>query len=140
LGWLGELHPLALEAFAVQGTVVAFELETKALLATARPARDFVPIPQFPAVQLDIAIVVSEETGAEKVCQVIRSAAGSLLEDVRLFDVYRDAQKLGEGRKSLALALQYRAADRTLTSDEVEKLHDKVLRKLSAATGGELRV
>ena len=67
------------------------------------------------------------------------SAGGKLLEDARLFDVYRDKERLGAGRKSMAYALTYRAADRTLTSDEVDKAHERLVKKVCTATGAEVR-
>jgi phenylalanyl-tRNA synthetase beta chain len=139
LGWLGDIHPLAAKAFELDGEVIAFELELEALLAAAQPKREYVDVSLFPAVELDLAIVLDEQITAERVQQIITSAAGQLLQSARLFDVFRDEDKLGAGKKSLALALSYRAADRTLTSDEVEKLHSKVVRKLTGATGGTIR-
>jgi phenylalanyl-tRNA synthetase beta chain len=139
LGWLGELHPLALAAFGIEVPVTAFELELKALLGAASEACDCRTLPIYPAVQLDIALIVDEQVTAERVMQALRRAGGALLWDLRLFDVYRDAEKIGRGRKSLAFSLSYRSPERTLTSREVEKLHAKVLRAACAATGGELR-
>ncbi|MDR3052516.1 MAG: phenylalanine--tRNA ligase subunit beta [Coriobacteriales bacterium] len=139
LGWIGELHPSACTAFEATAPVVAFELEVKALLAAAQPARPYKDVPQYPAIDLDVAVVVDESVSAVSIEQVITSAAGNLLDSVRLFDVYRDAEKIGAGKKSLALTLTYRAADRTLTSEEVDSLHQKVLRKLSGAVGAEIR-
>jgi phenylalanyl-tRNA synthetase beta chain len=139
LGWLGELHPTACAAFEVTAPVVVFELELKALLAAANPARPYKDVPLYPAIELDLALVVEEAVTAERIEQAIVAAAGSLLDGVRLFDVYRDAAKLGEGKKSVAFKLTYRAPDRTLTSQEVDLLHAKVVRKASAAVGAELR-
>jgi len=139
IGWLGEIHPLVAADFEIDVPVVVFELDKTALINAARPARDYKEVPLFPSIDLDLAIVVSEEVTAERVMQVIRNAAGNLLDDVRVFDVYRDADRLGAGKKSLAFSLRYQALDRTLTSEEVEKVHDKVLRKLEGATGAVLR-
>jgi len=139
LGWIGEIHPLVCEAFDIVAPVVAFEFDLKLLVSAAEKARPYKDVPQYPAVDLDLALVVADEVTSEKVIQAISSAAGALLDEVRLFDVYRDARKLGEGRKSLAFALSYRASDRTLTLEEVEKLHQKVIGKVIGATGGELR-
>jgi phenylalanyl-tRNA synthetase beta chain len=75
---------------------------------------------------------------AERLEQALRSAGGKLLDSVRLFDVYRGAG-IAAGRKSMAFALSYRAPDRTLTTDEVEPVHAKLVRKVSAAVGGEIR-
>jgi phenylalanyl-tRNA synthetase beta chain len=96
-------------------------------------------VPTFPAVEIDQAFVVAEDVTHEKMCQVMTSAGGKLLESVALFDVYRDAQRVGEGKKSVAYSLTYRAQDRTLTSEEVQKQHDKLVKKVCAATGAEVR-
>ena len=71
--------------------------------------------------------------------QAITGAGGNLLDSVRLFDVYRDADRIGTGKKSLAFSLAYRADDRTLTTDEVEKTHERLARKVCNACGGEVR-
>jgi len=139
LGWVGEIHPLACEAFGVKGSPVAFELDRHALIASAQDAREFQDIPRFPAVQMDFAIVVDDEVSAERVEQVIRSTGGRHLGEVRLFDVYRDALRLGRGRKSLAFSLSYRDPERTLSAEEVEKQHERLVRKVCAATGGTPR-
>lgn len=139
LGWVGELHPLAVAAFDAQAPVVAFELDVDALAKAARPARDYVDVPTFPAVSMDVAFVVDEAVTCEKLMQCMTSAGGKLLEEARLFDVYRDEERVGAGKKSMAFALTYRAADRTLTSEEVDKAHDRLVKKVSAATGAEVR-
>lgn len=138
VGWLGEVHPRVLDAYECAGPVAAFELQLKPLLKAARDVRPFVDLPRFPAVKIDLAIVVDEAVTAERAEQSIRSAGGKMLEDVRLFDVYRGAG-VGEGRKSLAFSLTYRDPERTLTDDEVAAAHDKVVRKATAALGAELR-
>ena len=139
LGWVGELHPLAVAAFEVNGPVVAFELDLAALVRESQPSRPYVDVPQFPAVTMDVAFVVGEDVTHERLVQCMSSAGGKLLEDARLFDVYRDEERLGAGKKSMAYALAYRAADRTLTSEEVEKAHEKLVKKVCAATGAEVR-
>ncbi len=139
LGWLGTVHPRSLEAFEAAAPVVAFELEVKQVLSVVAEVREFVPVPVYPAVELDIALVVDATFPAERLVQVARSAGGKLLEDVRIFDVFASAEKLGAGKKSVALSLTYRSDERTLTSEEVDKLHSKVVRKLEGATGGVMR-
>ena len=139
LGWLGEVHPSVCAAFDAAAPVVAFELDLKLLLSAAEHARPYKELPLYPAVDLDLAIVVDQDIAVEKILQVITSAGGALLDDVRLFDVYQDEQKLGAGKKSVALALSYRAPDRTLTLEEVEKHHQKVVGKLANATGAQPR-
>ena len=139
LGWVGEIHPLAAEAFDAQGPIVAFELDLDALIKSARPARDYVDVPVFPAVTIDVAFVVDEEVTHEQLSRCIHSAGGKLLDTVRLFDVYRDPVRVGLGKKSMAYALEYRAADRTLTTEEVDKQHTRLIKKVCNATGAEVR-
>ncbi len=137
-GWLGEVHPRVLDAYDCEGSVTAFELSLAVLLRSASAHRPFVDVPRFPAVELDVALLVPEEVTAERVTQAIVSAGGNLLESARLFDVYR-GKGVPEGRKSMAFALTYRRPDRTLTAEEVEQAHDRLLRKVTGAVGGELR-
>ena len=139
IGWVGEIHPLAAAAFEASAPVVAFELDVAALVKSCKPSRPYVDVPTFPAVSVDAAFVVAEDVTHEKLAQCMSSAGGKLLESVQLFDVYRDEQRVGVGKKSMAYALTYRAADRTLTSEEVEKAHARLVQKVSAATGAEVR-
>ena len=139
LGWVGELHPLAVEAFDATGPVVAFELDVKALISAARSCGEFVDVPTFPSVCRDLALVVPDDVSHEHLVRCIKSAGGKLLESVRLFDVYRDKIRIGANKKSMAFALEYRAADRTLKSEEVDRAHAKVIKKVCAACGAEVR-
>ena len=139
LGWVGELHPLAVDAYEATAPVVAFELDVEALAKAARPARDYVDVPEFPPVSVDVAFVVDDEVTNERLVQCITSAGGKLLADARLFDVYRDDKRVGVGKKSMAYALTYRAPDRTLKSEEVEKVQAKLIKKVCGATGAEVR-
>lgn len=139
LGWIGEIHPLACDAYDVQAPVVAFELDLDALIKCARPARDYVDVPVFPAVTMDVAFVVDESVTHEQLSRCISSAGGKLLDKAQLFDVYRDEERLGAGKKSMAYALEYRAADRTLTTEEVDKQHARLIKKVCGATGAEVR-
>ncbi|MEC4183788.1 phenylalanine--tRNA ligase subunit beta [Adlercreutzia sp. R21] len=139
IGWVGEIHPLVAEAFGATAPVVAFELDVNALVRAARPARPYVDVPTYPAVAVDQAFVVDEAVTHEKMMQVMTSAGGKLLESVALFDVYRDAERVGANKKSVAYSFVYRAPDRTLTSEEVEKVHAKLVGKVQKATGAEIR-
>ncbi|MBR5259204.1 MAG: phenylalanine--tRNA ligase subunit beta, partial [Eggerthellaceae bacterium] len=139
IGWVGEIHPLAVDAFDATAPVVAFELDMAAIVKSSQASRPYVDVPTFPAVSVDAAFVVAEDVTHEKLIQCMKSAGGKLLEDVQLFDVYRDEARVGVGKKSMAYALTYRAADRTLTSEEVEKTHARLVQKVSAATGAEIR-
>lgn len=139
LGWVGEIHPLVAEAFQTKAPIVAFELDLDALTKVSRFAREYSDVPAFPPVEIDQAFIVDESVTAEKMQQVMTSAGGALLESVRLFDVYRDDKRVGAGKKSMAFSLTYRAPDRTLTSEKVEKTHSKLVKKVCGATGAEVR-
>ncbi|MDO4590028.1 MAG: phenylalanine--tRNA ligase subunit beta [Slackia sp.] len=139
VGWVGEIHPLAVDAFGANAPVVAFELDMAVLERACRPARDYVDVPQFPAVERDAAFVVDESVTHERLMQCMSSAGGKLLEGVQLFDVYRDEERIGAGKKSMAYSLTYRAADRTLTGEEVDKAHERLIKKVCGATGAEVR-
>ena len=139
LGWVGNIHPSSLERFGLDDAVVAFELSVDALLKLATKQLPYQDVPTLPGVDVDLAIVVDESVTYEMLVQRITSAGGKLLKDVRLFDVYRDPARVGEGKKSMAFSLTYRADDRTLTSEEVEKAHAKLVAKVIKSTGGEVR-
>jgi phenylalanyl-tRNA synthetase beta chain len=138
VGWLGEVHPSVLDAYECSGPVAVFELQLKPLLKATRDVRPFVELPRYPGVKVDVALVVDESVTAERAEQAIRAAGGKLLESSRLFDVYR-GEGVPAGQKSLAYALVYRDPERTLTSEEVEQAHDKLVRKVTGALGGRLR-
>lgn len=139
IGWVGELHPQVVAAFKADAPVVAFELDADALDKCMQPSRPYVDVPTFPAIEVDQNFVVGEDVPHEKLVQVMTSAGGKLLENVALFDVYRDDERVGKGKKSMAYKLVYRAPDRTLTSEEVERAHEKLVKKVSGATGAEIR-
>ena len=139
LGWVGEVHPAAREAYDIDLPVVAFELDLDKLIRGAHNQENYHEFSQYPAVGHDLAIVVPEDVTCEDLERRITSAGGKLLCDVRLFDVYRDPVRVGHGKKSMAFSLTYRADDHTLTSDEVERAHQKIVTKVCKATGGEVR-
>jgi phenylalanyl-tRNA synthetase beta chain len=138
IGWLGEVHPLVAQAFTADVPVVAFELDLAALVRAAKDVKTFTDVARFPSIELDVALLVPEDVTAERIEQSSRSAGGKLLESVSIFDVYR-GQGVPAGKKSVAIALTYRAADRTLTAEEVTAAHERLVRKVSGAVGGELR-
>jgi phenylalanyl-tRNA synthetase beta chain len=121
VGHAGQLHPAVVERAGLPKGTCAVELDLDAI-----PIPESLPAPRvspFPAVFQDVSLIVAEDTAAQSVIDAVREGAGELLEDVRLFDVYTGPQ-VGEGRKSLALALRFRAADRTLTEDEASAARD----------------
>ena len=139
IGWVGNIHPLSLQNFDIEVPVIAFEISVASLLRLSQKDLPIVEPPTYPGISIDLAIVVDESVTAEQLVQRLKSAGGKLLCDIRLFDVYRDALRVGKGKKSMAFSLTYRADDRTLTSEEVEKTHAKLVEKVLRSTGGEIR-
>ncbi len=136
LGWLGEVHPAVAEAWDLE-RCAAFELDADALAELVPAAIPYRPVPAFPPVVQDLAVVVAEDTPAAQVADAVRTEAGDLLESLRLFDVYRGEQ-VGPGRKSLAMRLALRAGDRTLTEAESHEVRARIEARLESI-GGRLR-
>jgi phenylalanyl-tRNA synthetase beta chain len=140
VGLLGELHPLVAGAYelpAEQPTLVAnFDLDQ--LLALVPDTFSTAPVPRFPAVQQDIAVVLDEAIAAVQVQKLIEQTGQPLLTRVRLFDVYRGDQ-LGPGKKSLAYNLTFQAEDRTLTDEAVANQQAKIVQRLARELGARLR-
>jgi phenylalanyl-tRNA synthetase beta chain len=136
---LGELHPLVKENYEFGSTpVLAAELDLQAVLQAAPRIYAVQPVPVFPPVLEDIAVIVDESLPAERIVDVIQRAGGNLLTGVRLFDIYRGAQ-IGADKKSMAYSLTYQAPDRTLTDDEAAKIRQRVIRRLEEELGAKLR-
>jgi len=137
VGLLGELHPRVQEAWELSARVYVAEIAFGPLVAAMAPQATYRPVPRFPAVARDVAMLVDLDTPASRLEAAIREAGGDLLEDVRLFDLYQ-GDRVAAGKRSLAYRLTYRAADRTLTDAELEPVHNRVRAALQAL-GAELR-
>ena len=138
IGHAGELHPRVCVRFGLPRGTAALEIDLDALM---RRAVDVPRAPSYsnqPLAKEDVALVVDESVPAAEVEAALRTGAGELLESVRLFDVYTGPQ-VGEGRKSLAFALSFRAADRTLTESETGAARDAAVAAASAAVGAVQR-
>jgi phenylalanyl-tRNA synthetase beta chain len=138
IGVAGEVHPLVRQAYDLQQPLAAAELELDRLVGDIPPVDQITPIIAHPAVYQDIALVVGEQTPAVEVEQVIAQAGGTLLRGVTLFDVYR-GDPIPPGKKSLAYALTYQADDRTLTDQEVAKVHQQIVKAVERQLGATLR-
>jgi len=137
VGVFGELHPLIAERYDFLEPVFAADLDLAVLLGFS-DRFDVAPVPAYPPVLEDLAVVVDEGVLAEDVEAVIRKADRNLIADVRLFDLYRGEQ-LGGGRKSLAYSVVYQAPDRTLTDKDVGKVRSKIVHLLQRELNAELR-
>jgi phenylalanyl-tRNA synthetase beta chain len=138
LGWLGEVHPLVLQAHELRGPAAAAEFDLEGLIALAAEVPLFRDLLAYPPVEQDLALVVDKSVPAADLLVAVREAAGPLLEEVRVFDLYEGAQ-IPAGKKSLALRLSFRSAERTLSEAEVNTLRAKMLDRLRERLGAELR-
>jgi phenylalanyl-tRNA synthetase beta chain len=135
LGWLGEVHPLVCRTWDIDAAV-GFEIDAAPLLAAATLGEElFEDVTTFPAALRDLAVVVSSDTSAATVRAAVLAGGGELLRAADVFDLYEGAQ-LGEGKKSLALSLEFRAADRTLTDEEVDAARASIEAQLTKIGGG----
>jgi phenylalanyl-tRNA synthetase beta chain len=138
-GIIGELHPLVREHYDLPPTpLLAADFDLDAVLEAIPERYEVRPVPAFPPVLEDLAVVVDESLPAERVEQTIRQAGGQTVAQVRLFDVYRGEQ-IGPGLKSLAYSLTYQAPDRTLTDPEAAQVRQRIIRRLEQELGAKLR-
>ena len=138
VGHAGELHPRVCATFGLPARSVAAEVDLDVLLEHAVHLRPAPTFSTFPAAKEDVALVVAESVEAAAVEAALREGAGELLESIRLFDVYRSEQ-LGEGRKSLAFALRFRAPDRTLTDEDTTAAREAAVALAAERTGAAQR-
>lgn len=138
LGFLGEIHPSVAQKLDIPRGTLVFELAFDALVAAAKLIPAYKGVPKFPAVLRDLAVVLDDATLASTVEAAIREAGGGLVEDTVLFDVYRGTN-IPSGKKSLAYAIRYRAADRTLTDEEINQAHGRIVGALEQQLSATLR-
>ena len=136
---IGQIHPSVCENYGISGTCCAVEIDGEALFELRKnAAKQYTPLPKFPASTRDLALVCDEKTTVGEIENVMREAGGKLLEDIRFFDVYR-SEALGKDKKSLAFSLVLRAKDKTLTDEDVDRPMAKILKALEEKFGAYLR-
>jgi len=138
VGWFGEVSARVREAYDLDAPVFAAGIALGALAARPAAVARYAPLPRFPAVQRDLALVVADDVTVAQVEAVIRGMDIPWLARVQLFDVYSGSQ-VGAGRRSLAFGLTFQAPDRTLTDAEVNEQHARVVRELGRRLGAEVR-
>jgi phenylalanyl-tRNA synthetase beta chain len=139
VGWFGEIHPQVRENYEFAAPpVLAAEIDLETLKEHIPERFTIQPVPSFPPVLEDLAIVVAESIPAEQVARIIHQAGGEVVTQVRLFDVYRGGQA-GPDLKSLAYRLTYQATERTLTDQEVAQIRKRIVQQLEAELGARLR-
>jgi phenylalanyl-tRNA synthetase beta chain len=137
VGWVGDVHPLVARDWDLEA-IAAFELDLDAVVDAARLVPQYEDLTSFPELREDIAVVVDETVPAAAVLDAVRAAGGELLARAEVFDVYRGEQ-IAAGRTSLAIALTFRARDRTLTDADVAPVRAQIVARLAGELGGELR-
>lgn len=137
VGFIGQLHPTEQKKRDLKETYV-MEMNLVKLLSFSLEPLLYTPVPRFPSISRDIALVVNRAQAAGELEQIIRGAGGKLLKDVRVFDLY-EGEKMEEGQKSVAFSLNYEDPERTLTDEEVVKAHSKVLKALEEQGNAQLR-
>jgi phenylalanyl-tRNA synthetase beta chain len=137
IGFIGELHPLVAASWDLE-QVATWAVNLGLVASLAPEVVSYVPFAEYPPLREDLAVVVAEGVSASEVIAVVREAGGEQLARVEVFDVYRGAQ-VGDGRVSLALHLEFRAADRTLSDEDVAHARQSIAAALAARLGGELR-
>ena len=138
LGIIGQIHPNVAKAFGVDGELYCAELSFDELMLARGAGAEYVPLPKFPSVTRDIAVVCDEAVTVGKLEQAIRKGAKGLLKEAALFDIYR-GKGIGEGKKSVAFNLVLRADDRSLTSEEADEDVKSILAALEQDCGAHLR-
>ncbi len=138
IGIMGEVHPIVLENYELPYKAYLFELDIETCSHAADFSRRFEPIPVYPSIQRDLAIVVDNELQSDTPIEIINSTGGEWVESIRLFDVY-EGDQVPDGKKSLAYTITYHSATETLTDKAVNDLHTKVVQKLNQELGAELR-
>jgi phenylalanyl-tRNA synthetase beta chain len=137
-GWIGELHPTVAARFGIDEPVACVELDLDQAVQRTRVPM-FTDVTSFPEVREDLAVVIADAVPAAEVLAVVREAGGALLRDAEVFDVYRDPERVGEGKVSLAVRLRFRATDRTLTDEEVSGRRRRIARALGEKLEGRVR-
>ena len=138
VGYLGQVHPQVAKNFGIDGEVYCAEINFTALFALRLPDATYVPLPKYPTVSRDLALICDERVTVADAENVITASAGKLLRGVKLFDIYRGTG-VPEGKKSMAFSLELRADDRTLTDTDSEAVVSKVLTAVKEKLGAELR-
>ncbi len=138
LGIMGEIHPDVQEKFGIGTRVYCCEMFFDAIVRHANIEKSYEPLPKYPATSRDIALLTDEDVRVGDIEAIIREQGGDILENVKLFDVYRGKQ-VAEGKKSVAFTLTYRDKNKTLTDEDVAKVHEKVLKALEEKINASLR-
>ena len=138
IGFMGQVHPLVCQNYGIDAEVYCAELNFSRLFDLRLPEPTYTPLPKYPAVTRDLALVCDESQTVAQLEQCISAAGGKLLRKISLFDIYR-GKGVPEGKKSMAFSLELRADDRTLTDEDSVVVVNKILEKLEHDLGVQIR-
>jgi phenylalanyl-tRNA synthetase beta chain len=138
MGWFGEVHPAVCTRWGLEAPVAALAIDLGELAATASGPARFQPFASVPPVREDLAVILPAAVGAGELVACIRRAGGELVSEVEIFDVYSGDQ-VGEGKVSLAVHVEFRDPERTLTDEDVAPLRERIVAAVGSELGGELR-
>lgn len=138
IGYIGQIHPLVAKNYGIDAEVYCAELNMEKLFALELPEATYTPLPKYPSVTRDLSFICGEDVTVALAESIISKAAGKLLRNIRLFDIYRGTG-IPDGKKSMAFSLELRADDRTLTDSDSDAVTARVLSALQAEIGAALR-
>ena len=138
IGTFGELHPDVIENYGLGQRVYIAELDLDIIFENSSNNIVYSPLPKFPSTSRDIALIVKDEVYVKDIEDIIKANGAGLVEDYKLFDVYKGSQ-IEEGHKSIAYSITYRSKEKTLTDEDVAKVHDVILKELSEKLNANLR-
>lgn len=138
LGVLGEVHPVVLDNYDINDPIYVFELNVEKLIEASAGQIKFSPISRYPDVYRDSAFLLEDEISADAIMTAINKSRGKLVESVTLFDVYR-GKGVPEGKKSIAIRINYRSSERTLTDEEINKAHNRIVKTMEKQLAAQLR-
>ena len=138
IGTFGELHPDVIENYNLGQRVYVAEINIDTVFENLNLTKSYNPLPKYPSTSRDIAWIVKDEVFVKQIEDIIKANGEDLVESYKLFDVYKGAQ-IEEGHKSIAYSITYRSKDKTLTDEDVAKVHEKILSELSEKLNANLR-
>ncbi len=138
IGLIGQVNSATARKFDIKQAVFAAEFATAGLIGASRKLKEYQPLPVYPAALRDIAMVVDESIPAGELVRAIRKSAGELADEVKIFDLYT-GQQIPQGKKSIAIAIDFRSRERSLSSDEVDTLQETIVRELKQQFKAEIR-
>jgi len=138
IGILGEVHPDVCDKYEIELPCYVAEIDLDELYNFSNLKKSYKPLPKYPAVTRDLALIVDDAVLVQDIEDTIGKQGGNLVESIKLFDVYKGKQ-IPDGKKSIAYSIVYRAENRTLTDNDINKVHDKIVRSLEYKLGAQLR-